>query len=187
MVVEIPHDLDKVSTGYLAYLNGRVQEVLRALYASRPEEHRQPDSYVFCYGNGKQRRSIRERWRSACERAGVEGLHIRGLRATAATRLQERGATELDIKLHLGHTTKSMGVTSRYVDPHEEHRRRIADAGPEWLGRWILRAARVPALADRVVASLADHPELFKRLLEIATGERRPGDISIPELARLVV
>ena len=60
-------------------------------------------------------------------------------------------------------------------------------AGPEWLGRWILRAARVPALADRVVASLADHPELFKRLLEIATGERRPGDISIPELARLVV
>ena len=69
---------------------------------------------------------------------------------------------------------------------YERRRRRLA-AGPEWLGRWILRAARVPALADRVVASLADHPELFKRLLEIATGERRPGDISIPELARLVV
>ena len=127
MVVEIPRDLDKVSTGYLVYPNSRVQEVLRSLYAWRPERHRQPDTHVFAHRNGKKRRSIRESWRGACERAGIEGLQVRGLRSTAATRLQEGGATELDIKLHLGHTTKSMGVTSRYVDPHEEHRRRIAE------------------------------------------------------------
>jgi hypothetical protein len=32
-----------------------------------------------------------------------------------------------DVKLHLGHSVRSMGVTGRYIDPHEEHRRRIAE------------------------------------------------------------
>ena len=55
------------------------------------------------------------------------GLLVRGLRATASTRLQERGANEFDVKLHLGHSIGSMGITGRYIDPHEEHRRRIAE------------------------------------------------------------
>jgi integrase len=59
--------------------------------------------------------------------AGIEDLHVRGLRATCATRLQEGGATEFDVKLALGHSVGSMGVTGRYIDPHEDHRRRIAE------------------------------------------------------------
>ena len=69
---------------------------------------------------------------------------------------------------------------------YEKARRRLA-AGADWLGRWVLRASRYPAVADRVVQSLVDHPELFTKLLEIATGTRREGDLSLADLARLVV
>ncbi len=126
MVVAVPREINK-TRAYRLYLNSRVQEVLRGLYASRPEHLRQPSATVFCHRDGRPRRSIRTVWASACAAAGIEGLHIRGLRATAATRIQEAGGNEFDVKLHLGHSVGSMGVTGRYVDPHEEHRRRIAE------------------------------------------------------------
>ncbi len=69
---------------------------------------------------------------------------------------------------------------------YELARRRLA-AGSEWLGRWILRAARYPSVADRVVGSLVEHPELFAKLLEISVGARREGDFTLAELATLVV
>ncbi len=111
----------------VVYPNTRVQEILRGLYAWRPEALRQPESYVFGHGNGKPRRSIRTAWEKACAAAKIKGLHVRGLRATAATRLQESGATEMDVKLHLGHASSSMGITGRYIDPHESVRRKIAE------------------------------------------------------------
>lgn len=74
------------------------------------------------------------------------------------------------------------GTPERY-----ERERRNLGAGSDWLGRWLLRAARYPAVADRVVASLVDHPELFQKVLEIAVGLRREGDLSLTDLARLVV
>lgn len=74
------------------------------------------------------------------------------------------------------------GEPERYVREH----RRLA-AGSDWLGRWLLRATRYPALADRVVRSLVEHPELFGKLLEIAVGTRRPGDLSLVDVARLLV
>jgi len=69
---------------------------------------------------------------------------------------------------------------------YEKARRRLAQ-GSDWLGRWILRASRYPSIADRVVGSLVDHPDLFTKLLEIATGERREGELTLKDLARLVV
>jgi flavin-dependent dehydrogenase len=71
-------------------------------------------------------------------------------------------------------------------EEYERERRRLA-AGSEWLGRWLLRATRYPAIADRVVASLVEHPDLFVKLLEIAVGTRREGDLTLAEVARLVV
>ena len=59
--------------------------------------------------------------------------------------------------------------------------------GPEWLGRWILRASRYPDVADRVVESLSKHPNLLRKLLEISAGTRNEGDFSLLELAQLVV
>lgn len=69
---------------------------------------------------------------------------------------------------------------------YEKERRRLAQ-GADWLGRWILRASRYPSIADRVVGSLVEHPELFTKLLEIATGARREGELTLTDLARLVV
>jgi integrase len=126
MTITVPREINK-NDEYRVYPNTRVQEILRGLYAMRPLAQRQPQVTVFCHRNRKPRRSIRTAWEQACTDAKIEGLHVRGMRATAATRLQEGGATELDIKMHLGHAIKSMGVTARYVDPHEEHRRRIAE------------------------------------------------------------
>jgi flavin-dependent dehydrogenase len=74
------------------------------------------------------------------------------------------------------------GDPARYA----KERRRLG-AGSDWLGRWMLRAARYPAIADRVVASLLEHPGLFTKLLEIATGARREGELTLAEVARLVV
>jgi len=69
---------------------------------------------------------------------------------------------------------------------YEKARRRLA-AGSEWLGRWLLRATRYPRIADRVVSSLVEHPDLFTKLLEISGGLRREGDLSLVDMARLVV
>lgn len=69
---------------------------------------------------------------------------------------------------------------------YEKTRRRLAQ-GSDWLGRWILRASRYPSIADRVVGSLVEHPDLFTKLLEIATGARREGELTLTDLARLVV
>ncbi len=74
------------------------------------------------------------------------------------------------------------GDLSLYARAH----RRLA-AGSDWLGRWLLRATRYPAIADRVVASLAERPELFRKLLEIASGARPPGDFTLAEKVRLIV
>ena len=56
-VVTIPRELDKVSKGYLVYLNSHIHTLLRGLYARRLEMHRQPECYVFAHRNGKRRRS----------------------------------------------------------------------------------------------------------------------------------
>jgi len=69
---------------------------------------------------------------------------------------------------------------------YEKERRRLG-AGSDWLGRWLLRATRYPAIADRVVESLGTSPDLFTKLLEIATGTRPPGDFTLVEKARLIV
>ena len=71
-------------------------------------------------------------------------------------------------------------------EDYERERRRLG-AGSDWLGRWMLRATRYPAIADRVVTSLMEHPDLFTKLLEISSGARREGELSLADLARLVV
>ncbi len=124
--ITIARSINKTAE-YVVYANTRVVEILRALYAQRPDSLRQPDALVFVHRNGKPRRSIRTAWEKACSAARVEGLHVRGLRATAATRLQEGGANTLDVAAHLGHSVRSLSVTARYVDPEEGHRRRIAE------------------------------------------------------------
>jgi flavin-dependent dehydrogenase len=71
-------------------------------------------------------------------------------------------------------------------DRYAQERPRLA-AASDWLSHWLLRAARFPRVADRVVASLAERPELFRKLLEMAVGTREEGDLSLGEIAQLVL
>ena len=77
-------------------------------------------------------------------------------------------------------------ISTGRPEAYEQDRRRLG-AGSDWLGRWMLRATRYPAIADRVVTSLLEHPDLFTKLLEISSGSRREGDLTLSDLARLVV
>lgn len=77
-------------------------------------------------------------------------------------------------------------IAKNQPEDYERERRRLG-AGSEWLGRWLLRATRYPAIADRVVASLVEHPGLFTKLLEISTGLRPEGDLTLADVARLLV
>ncbi len=77
-------------------------------------------------------------------------------------------------------------VAAGRPEEYERERRRLA-AGSDWLGRWMLRATRYPAIADRAVKSLVEHPDLFTKLLEISTGARREGELTLADMARLVV
>jgi integrase len=124
--ISVTQEINKTHA-YVVYVNSRVEEILRALYAQRPDALRQPDSLIFAQRNGAERRSIRTAWSRACSAGGIQGLHVRGLRATAATRLQEGGANTLDVAAHLGHSARSLSVTARYVDPAEGHRRKMAE------------------------------------------------------------
>ena len=126
--IQVAKELDKAGRGYTVYPNLRTAEVLRTLKlrsrCTGPEEH------VFGKPDGSRMKNVRGAWEAACDRAGIRGLHFHGLRATAATRIQEHGGTIVDAALHLGHTASSMGrfaVTARYTDPNESHRRRIAE------------------------------------------------------------
>lgn len=80
----------------------------------------------------------------------------------------------------------AQAIAKECPEEYEEERRRLA-AGSEWMGRWLLRATRYPSIADRVVDSLLRHPELFTKLLEISSGARREGDLTMTEVARLLV
>ena len=77
-------------------------------------------------------------------------------------------------------------VAAGTPEVYAEVRRRLA-AGSDWMGRWMLRATRIPAVSDRVVQSLARRPGLFSKMLEIALGIRGEGDLTMVEAAQLVV
>ena len=72
------------------------------------------------------------------------------------------------------------------IDDYARERARIAE-GATWLSGWLVRSSRHPATADRVVGALRRHPELFTKLLEIATGARRPRSLTLRDLARLAL
>lgn len=75
-------------------------------------------------------------------------------------------------------------IASGRPHDYENERRRLA-AGANWVAAWILRASGHPWITDRVVSSLKRHPELFTKLIEIATGEREKSELTLADLARL--
>lgn len=72
-----------------------------------------PDGYVFGDEVGGPIASIKTTWRTACEKAGVVGLHFHDLRREFACRLLESRAELHDVRDFLGHT--NLTTTSRYL------------------------------------------------------------------------
>ena len=60
-------------------------------------------------------------FRTACKRAGVEGLRFHDLRHTFASRLVERGADIVTVQILLGHSTVTL--TQRYTHSNDDRKR----------------------------------------------------------------
>jgi integrase len=70
-----------------------------------------PQTYVFGTEVGDRIGSVKTAWRSACERAGIVGLHFHDLRREFACRLLESRAELHDVRDFLGHA--NITTTSR--------------------------------------------------------------------------
>jgi integrase len=73
-----------------------------------------PHAFVFGNSVGEQISSIKNGWKTACLRAGIEGLTFHDLRREFASRLLETpGVADHDVRDWLGHA--NITTTSRYL------------------------------------------------------------------------
>lgn len=105
-------------------INGFLFETLNDLGKSKKF-----GNYVFCNDNGEQRKSIKEAFNNACQRAGLEDLWFHDLRHTAASLFASGGCDIITLKNLLGH--KTLAMTQRYAhlipDKHEKTRKIMLD------------------------------------------------------------
>ncbi len=122
-IITVPEDLSKSREPYHVALNSRVHEIIederRRLHFTGPTD------LIFCKRNGERRRSVRNSFRAACDRAGIESFRFHDLRHTAASRIVQSGGTLFDAAQHLGHRTLEM--TKRYAHLSPNRLRRVAD------------------------------------------------------------
>lgn len=72
-----------------------------------------PGDYVFSRKNGERIRCVREAFKAACARAGIDDFRFHDLRHTAASLLAAGGCDIITLQHVLGHKTLSM--TQRYA------------------------------------------------------------------------
>jgi integrase len=69
---------------------------------------------------------IDKSFKSACRRAGIEGLRFHDLRHTVASRLIEKGADIITVKELLGHS--KISTTQRYTHTGDERKRKAVES-----------------------------------------------------------
>jgi integrase len=84
------------------------------------EPHR-PEAFVFGNAVGEQIGTIATAFRSACRRAGVDGLRFHDLRRTAGSRFLQYGVPLHDVRDQLGHA--SVAQTDTYLNGTRDSRR----------------------------------------------------------------
>jgi integrase/recombinase XerD len=72
------------------------------------------DDFVFCWENGKRIKCVKEAFRAACERAGIEDFRFNDPRHTEASLLAAGECDIITFQNILGHKTLSM--TQRYTN-----------------------------------------------------------------------
>ncbi len=93
-------------------LNGVAREAMLSR-ARFKVQHCPASPWVFCDHEGNRVQSIKRSWATACQRAGIEDLHIHDLRHTCAAWLVTAGVPLTEIRDLLGHSTIRM--TERYA------------------------------------------------------------------------
>jgi integrase len=81
--------------------------------------------YVFLGPDGKAMRDIKTSFKTACKRAGIEGMRIHDLRHTAASRMVEAGIDLPTVSRILGHS--SITTTMRYAHSTQETMRKAVE------------------------------------------------------------
>jgi site-specific recombinase XerC len=92
-----------------------VKEVLDRRRKGPDGDNLPDDAYVFGTETGEQiaRKTLCERWRTACDAAGVVNLHLHDLRAEFGSRLADAGVPLHLIRDSLGHS--NVQITSTYL------------------------------------------------------------------------
>jgi len=80
-----------------------------------------PSPWVFCKENGKPYTNVRQSFKTAKRRGGIEDFHFHDLRHTFASRLVMGGVDLTTVKELLGH--KSFKMTLRYAHLSPKHKR----------------------------------------------------------------
>lgn len=83
----------------------------------------------------KGQKSIRGRWRTACDKIGIQDFRFHDLRHTAATWMVAAGIDLVTVKEILGHT--NIKTTMRYAHPTPENKRKAVNALAAILGEEI--------------------------------------------------
>jgi integrase len=95
-------------------LSGRLWEIVQV----RAKVHRLDCPYVF-HNDGKKIGDFRKTWKTACRKAGLDGLLIHDLRRCAARNLSRAGVSEQVAMKITGHKTPSMYRRYRIIDENE--------------------------------------------------------------------
>lgn len=93
-------------------MNAIARDAMMQLMRFR-SEHAPDSPWVFCNKQGKQVRSIRRSFSTACKRASIENFRIHDLRHTCASWLAIAGVPLTEVRDLLGHS--SVAMTERYA------------------------------------------------------------------------
>lgn len=97
--------------------------------------------------------ALKAGFRRACERAGVQDLHLHDLRHTAATRLAKGSGNRLLVKALTGHKTDAMVMRYTHVNADDvvEFLHKEGSAGHPEGGAGVFTASQVQALIEKAV------------------------------------
>lgn len=101
----------KVGNQTMLQLTHRAREVLQRRFDAKPASQ----NYLFENKNGGPRNYSPKGFRSACERAGIEGVSFHNLRKTCASRLVQNNVPIHYVSKILGHSTVDI-TASYYAD-----------------------------------------------------------------------